>query len=42
MEKLYLCMKNKSPEIVMAPELIERALLPIRRMMEMSEIGKQE
>ena len=36
MEKLYLCMKNKSPEITMAPELIRRALLPIQRMMEMS------
>ncbi len=36
MEKLYLCMKNKSPEITMSPELIQRALLPIRRMMEMS------
>ncbi len=36
MEKLYLCMKNKTPEITMAPELIWRALLPIQRMMEMS------
>jgi len=36
MEKLYLCMKNKKPEITMAPELIRRALLPIQRMMEMS------
>ncbi len=36
MEKLYLCMKNKTPEITMAPELIRGALLPIQRMMEMS------
>jgi len=36
MEKLYLCMKNKSPEITMTPELIRRALVPIKRMMEMS------
>ncbi|MGA9407318.1 MAG: quinolinate synthase NadA [Bacteroidota bacterium] len=36
MEKLYLCMKNKSPEITMAPEMIQRALIPIQRMMEMS------
>jgi quinolinate synthase len=36
MEKLYLCMKNKSPEITLEPELIRRALKPIQRMMEMS------
>ncbi len=36
LEKLYLCMKNRSPEIAMEPELIRRALKPIQRMMEMS------
>jgi quinolinate synthase len=36
LEKLYLCMKNRSPEITMEPELIRRALKPIQRMMEMS------
>jgi len=36
MEKLYLCMKNRSPEITMSPDLIRRALKPIQRMMEMS------
>jgi quinolinate synthase len=36
MEKLYLCMKYKSPQITMFPDLIERALKPIQRMMEMS------
>ena len=36
MEKLYLCMKNKSPEIMMSPDLIHRALRPIERMLEMS------
>lgn len=36
MEKLYLCMKNRSPEIVLSDDLIRRAHLPIRRMMEMS------
>jgi quinolinate synthase len=36
LEKLYLCMKNKSPEIIMPQHLLERALLPIRKMMEMS------
>jgi len=33
LEKLYLCMKNRSPEITLPPELIERARLPIERML---------
>lgn len=36
MEKLYLCMKNQSPEITMSPALLQGALKPIQRMMEMS------
>jgi quinolinate synthase len=36
MEKLYLCMKNRSPEIALSAEIIEKALVPIQRMMEMS------
>ncbi len=36
MEKLYLCMKNRSPEIIMDEELRQRALIPIQRMMEMT------
>lgn len=36
MEKLYLCMKNRSPEIIIAEELRLQALVPIQRMMEMS------
>jgi quinolinate synthase len=36
MEKLYLCMKNRSPEIILPPDTIQKALLPIQRMMEMS------
>jgi quinolinate synthase len=36
MEKLYLCMKNRSPEILLSDDLISRALIPLRRMMEMS------
>jgi quinolinate synthase len=36
MEKLYLCMKNRSPEITLPPDIIEKALVPIRRMMAMS------
>lgn len=35
MEKLYLCMKNKTPEIILDEELIKRALIPIERMIEM-------
>ncbi len=36
MEKLYLCMKNKSPEIVMDEKTRLMALKPIKRMLEMS------
>jgi quinolinate synthase len=36
MEKLYLCMKNRTPEITMAEDLRLRALQPIQRMLEMS------
>lgn len=36
MEKLYMCMENKSPEIIIVPGIAERALIPINRMLEMS------
>lgn len=36
LEKLYLCMKNRTPEIVMEPSIRERALHPIQRMLAMS------
>ncbi|MEL6902899.1 MAG: quinolinate synthase NadA, partial [Cyanobacteria bacterium J06606_4] len=36
LEKLYLAMKNKSPEITVAPELQAGALASIQRMLEMS------
>lgn len=36
MEKLYLCMKNRSPEITLDDDLIKRAYQPIQRMLEMS------
>ena len=36
MEKLYLCMLNQTPEIVLSNDLIERAKIPILRMMVMS------
>jgi quinolinate synthase len=36
MEKLYRCMKDGSPEIVMDPVVLQQALGPIERMMAMS------
>ncbi len=36
MEKLYECMKNKSPQIIMDEDLISKALVPIERMLRMS------
>ncbi|MGB3200562.1 MAG: quinolinate synthase NadA [Nodosilinea sp.] len=36
LEKLYLAMKNRSPEIVLSPELQQQALKPIQRMLDMS------
>jgi len=36
LEKLYLCMKNRSPEITLDDVLISRAAAPIRRMLAMS------
>ena len=36
MVKLYECMKNKSPQIIMDEDLIVRALAPIERMLQMS------
>ncbi|MCL6493584.1 MAG: quinolinate synthase NadA [Ignavibacterium sp.] len=36
MEKVYLCMKNKFPEIVLDEELRLKALKPIEKMLEMS------
>jgi len=37
MEKLYLCMKNKEPEITLEPDIQKKALIPIQRMLEMSK-----
>lgn len=36
LEKLYLCLKNKRPELHVAEELLDRARLPIERMLELS------
>lgn len=37
LEKLYLCMKNRSPEILIDENLRQKALLPIKKMLEMSQ-----
>ena len=37
LEKLYLCLKYEVPELVMEEELRKRALIPIKRMMEISK-----
>jgi quinolinate synthase len=36
LEKLYLCMRDKTPEITISEDLRVKALLPIQRMLEMS------
>ncbi len=36
LDKLYRCMRDRSPEIVMDPDVRRRALLPIERMLAMS------
>jgi quinolinate synthase len=36
LEKLYLCMKNRAPEISLDPEIAAKALRPIQKMMQMS------
>ena len=37
LQKLYDCMLNESPQIEVNPKIIERALLPIERMLELSK-----
>lgn len=37
LEKLYLCMLNETPEIVLSQEIIEKARKPIVRMLELSK-----
>ncbi len=36
LEKLYLCMKNEMPEVTVPMDVIEKARLPIERMLEIS------
>ena len=37
LEKLYLCMKNRTPEILLEDDLIRRAYFPLKKMLEMSK-----
>jgi len=36
LEKLYLCMRDKKPEITLSEDLLKRSLKPLQRMLEMS------
>ncbi len=36
LEKLYLCMKYEVPEVIIPEHLVEKALLPLKRMLEIS------
>lgn len=36
MEKLYACLKNESPEITLSPGLLNKAIIPIERMLAIS------
>lgn len=36
LEKLYLCLKNEMPEVTVAADIIEKAVKPIERMLEIS------
>ncbi|MGB7785824.1 MAG: quinolinate synthase NadA [Salinimicrobium sp.] len=36
LQKLYDCLKNETPEVVLEPELMQQALKPIQRMLEIS------
>lgn len=40
MQKLYLCLKNEQPEIVLSKEIIIKAKRPIQKMLEISKIAK--
>ena len=37
LEKLYLCMQNEKPEIILNCEIIKQAEKPIRKMLELSK-----
>jgi quinolinate synthase len=37
MEKIYKCLRDENPEIIIDPEILEKAAKPINRMLEISE-----
>jgi len=37
LEKLYLCLKNETPEIILPIDMLQDARKPIDRMLELSE-----
>jgi quinolinate synthase len=37
LQKLYICLKHEQPEINLPAEVIERAQIPIMRMLEISK-----
>lgn len=41
MEKLYDCMKNATPELILSPQVIETARKPLEKMLEMSAAIKK-
>ncbi len=36
LEKLYLCMRDRRPEIILSEDILKRALKPLKRMLDMS------
>jgi quinolinate synthase len=37
LEKLYLCLKNEKPEIILSKEVMDQAIKPIRKMLDISK-----
>jgi quinolinate synthase len=37
LQKLYICLKYEQPEIILSPEVVEKARIPIQRMLEISK-----
>lgn len=37
LQKLYICMKHEQPEVTLAKDVIEKARIPIQRMLEISK-----
>ena len=37
LQKLYICMKHEQPEVVLSADVIEKAKIPIIRMLEISK-----